>query len=77
MPIFLMAHSAIEPHIIVVSSLAYRTPQNQKTKYRSYWWEVDDDIIQEGIEYFVANFIPLPCPVWETVPQGATTSEGR
>src|SRR6266496_841840 len=30
-----------------------------------------------GVEFSVANFLPLPCPVWETVPQGATPFEGR
>ena len=30
-----------------------------------------------GVGYSVANFLPLPYPVWETVSQGATLSGGR
>ena len=30
-----------------------------------------------GVEFSVTNFLPLPCPVWETVPQGAPPTSGR
>ena len=30
-----------------------------------------------GVEFSVTNFLPLPCPVWETVPQGAPPAGGR
>ncbi len=30
-----------------------------------------------GVEFSVTNFIPLPCPGWETVSQGPTPSNRR